>query len=137
MLDTAMEVSIWLLLDLPRPQARKMTHGMNAERKRQWLDILSANTRLSNAQRDELRAIADEIGEALRERNRVVHGLGSDGAPWAAKYNEKGNLTFHRRLDAPLIRPIAQRNKKLAVRLAKWNEALEPEAMSSSFPKIP
>lgn len=61
MLDTAMEVSIWLLLDLPRPQARKMTHGMNAERKRQWLDILSANTRLFNAQRDELRAITDEI----------------------------------------------------------------------------
>jgi hypothetical protein len=139
MLDTAMEVSIWLLLGLPRPEARKMTHGMNADRRRQWLALLSKSKRLTKTNRARLEKIVTEIEEALKERNRVVHGLwhiGSDGAPWAAKYNEKGNLTFHERLDAPLI-PIAEKNKKLAVRLAEWNDAFEPGSMSASFPKIP
>jgi hypothetical protein len=140
MLDTAMEVSIWLLLDLPRPEARRMTYPMEADQKRQWLELLAKSHRLSTAQRDSLTSILSNIRSALENRNRVVHALwhiGEDGKPWAAKYNTKGNLTFHKRLDAPLIRPIAEENKQLAIKLAEWNDALEPGSMSASFPKKP
>ncbi len=140
MLDTAMEVSIWLLLDVPRPEARQMTHGMNADRRRQWLVLLSKSNRLDNAKRATIEGLLTQIAEAIQDRNKVIHGLwhiGSDGLPWAAKYSDKGNLTFHKRLDAPLIHPIAEEAKRLACELAEWNEALEPGSMSSSFPQIP
>jgi len=140
LLDTAMEVTIWLVLDVPRPEARRMTHGMNADRRRQWLLLLAKSKRLTKEQRENLEAILKGIGAALQERNKVIHGLwhvGPDGHPWAAKYSDKGKLTFHQRLDAPLIDPIAETAKALACELAIWNDALEPGAMSSSFPKIP
>ena len=139
MLDTAMEVSVWLLLDVPRPEARKMTQEMSASRKRAWLELLAKSKVLKPTARTALESIVSEIGPALEKRNRVVHGLwhiGADGAPWAAKYSAKGRLTFHERLDAPLLKPIAEKNKELAIKLAEWNEALEPGSMSESFPKI-
>ena len=140
MLDTAMEVSIWLLLDVPRPEARKITHSMLADRKRTWLELLASSKRLKPTSRASLQAIISQLGPAIVARNRVVHGLwhiGPDGTPWCAKYNEKGNLTFNKQLNAQSIHPIAETTKKLAVRLAEWNEALEPGSMSSSFPKKP
>jgi hypothetical protein len=140
MLDTTMEVSIWLLLDLPKPEARQLTHTMQADRKRQWLKILLKSKRLSVVQRTSLEKIVSEIGAVIGDRNVVIHGLwhiGPDGKPWAAKYSDKGAITFHKRMDQKSIHPIAEQVKALAIRLAEWNEALEPGAMSSSFPKIP
>lgn len=139
MLDTTMEVAIWTLLDLPKPAARKLTHGMKADHKRQWLAILSKNKSLPSDQRAGLEDIIDQIKAALEDRNRVVHGLwhiGPNGDPWSAKYNKKGNLTFHHPLDRDLIWPIAEQSKLAARRLAIWINARDPQALSAAFPKI-
>lgn len=85
MLDTAMEVAIWLLLDVPKPDARRLTHGMQADRKRQRLEILARSKRLTSSQRDNLESILAKIKVAIPDRNIVIHGLwhiGPDGNPW-------------------------------------------------------
>ena len=140
MLDTAMEVTIWLLCGLPRPDARRSTVGLMADQKRQRLEgILQSCSGLTSDQRKDLAEILKDVADALKERNRVIHALwhiGADGAPWAAKYDKKGQLIFHDRFDTPFVKPIAERNKQLAIRLARWNNAFEPNVMSSYYPPV-
>ena len=139
MLDTTMEVAIWSLLNLPKPSARKLTHGMNANRKREWLAILSSAPSLTSAQKEDLSNIVEQIKGILGDRNCVIHGLwhiGPDGTTWAAKFNEKGRLTFHHLLDKSLIQPIADQTKLAARHLAQWINARDPMALASAFPKI-
>ena len=139
MLDTTMEIAIWTLLDLPKPEARKLTHGMGAMQKMRWLDILCASHHLSSTEKRDLRKILNGIPSLLEERNLVIHGLwhiGPDDEPWAAKYNKEGKLSFHDRLNEDLVQPIANDIKILARRLAQWIMKRDPSALSETFPRI-
>ena len=139
MLDTMMEVAIWTLLDLPKPETRKLTHGMGAKQKQQWLDILCASRHLTPTEKSDLRDILKSLPTALEERNLVIHGLwhiGPDNEPWAVKYTKDGKRSFHDRLNAELVQPIADDIKVLARRLAQWITKRDPLALSGTFPKI-